>query len=100
MLCCEAICRLRPYLPLTCGGVNRESVITVIPSLQLGVISCHSPLLPVSGYDAVTGQNTTDSYSQLGCSYFPYTSTLIPLLGLGVPPGSDAALGVLILSPY
>ena len=100
MLCCEAICRLRTYLPLTCGGVNRESVITVIPSLRLGVVSCHSPLLPVSGYDAVTGQNTTDSYYQLGCSYFPYTSTLVPLLGLGAPPGSDAVLGVLILSLY
>ena len=24
-----------------------------------------------SGYDAVTGQNTTDSAPQLGCSYFP-----------------------------
>jgi hypothetical protein len=55
---------------------------------------------PNSGYDAVTGQNTTDLHPQLGCSYFLYISTLVPLLGLGAPPGSDAVLGVLVLSPY
>ena len=53
-----------------------------------------------SGYDAVTGQSTTDLHPQLGRSYFTYTSTLDPLLGLGAPPGSDAVLGVLVLSPY
>ena len=53
-----------------------------------------------SGYDVVTGQNTIDSDPQLSCSYFPYLQTLVRLLGLGVPPGSDAVLGVLNFSPY
>ena len=57
-------------------------------------------LVTNSGYDAVTGQNITDLHPQLGCNYFPYTSTLVLLLGLGAPPGSDAVLGVLVLSPY
>ncbi len=53
-----------------------------------------------SGRDAVTGQITTDLHPQSRCNYFPYSSTLVLLLGLGAPPGSDAVLGVLVLSPY
>jgi hypothetical protein len=51
-----------------------------------------------SGRDAVTGQITTDLHPQSRCNYFPYTSTPVPLIGLGVPPGSDAVLAVLFQS--
>ena len=93
-----AVCSPRPYPLSTCSGVNRESVATTIPT-RGGLMRLD--FITNSGYDAVTGQNTTDLlYPQLGCNYFPYTSTLVLLLGLGAPPGSDAVLGVLFLSPY